>query len=166
MDILFTFFQQYGFLTFFWHFVFVSYFYITNRCLAFTVTVKLHELKFIWNVIGKCLSLNLQCLVYRKHYSVPYQLYVEFIDLPYFVYGETEFKNLRSLEICGGVLTDAGVKNIKELSSLVCLNLSQNSNLTDKTLELISGTSDFFFCEVISFCLLCFISSWPSWKPK
>lgn len=154
MDILFTFFQQYGFLTFFWHFVFVSYFYITNRCLAFTVTVKLHELKFIWNVIGKCLSLNLQCLVYRKHYSVPYQLYVEFIDLPYFVYGETEFKNLRSLEICGGVLTDAGVKNIKELSSLVCLNLSQNSNLTDKTLELISGTSAdlcfsvlFFFWE-------------------
>jgi len=51
------------------------------------------------------------------------------------------------LEICGGALTDAGVKNIKELSSLVCLNLSQNSNLTDKTLELISGT----------FAFLCFI---------
>lgn len=72
----------------------------------------------------------------------------------YSVYGETEFKNLRSLEICGGGLTDTGVKNIKELSSLVCLNLSQNSNLTDKTLELISGTSAdlcfsvlFFFWE-------------------
>lgn len=64
--------------------------------------------------------------------------------------GETEFKNLRSLEICGGALTDAGVKNIKELSSLVCLNLSQNSNLTDKTLELISGT----------FAFLCFIWLW------
>ncbi|KAH7547434.1 hypothetical protein FEM48_Zijuj01G0309600 [Ziziphus jujuba var. spinosa] len=49
------------------------------------------------------------------------------------------FKNLRSLEICGGWLTDTGIKNIKDLSSLTLLNLSQNSNLTDKTLELISG---------------------------
>ncbi|MBA0779462.1 hypothetical protein Gotri_003712 [Gossypium trilobum] len=48
-------------------------------------------------------------------------------------------KNLRSLEICGGGLTDAGVKNIKDLSSLSLLNLSQNCNLTDKTLEMISG---------------------------
>lgn len=50
-----------------------------------------------------------------------------------------DFKNLRSLEICGGGLTDAGVKNIKDLSSLSLLNLSQNCNLTDKTLEMISG---------------------------
>ncbi|THG01197.1 hypothetical protein TEA_018431 [Camellia sinensis var. sinensis] len=49
------------------------------------------------------------------------------------------FKNLRSLEICGGGLTDAGVKNIKDLSSLTVLNLSQNGNLTDKSLEMISG---------------------------
>ncbi|CAL5375596.1 unnamed protein product [Camellia sinensis] len=48
------------------------------------------------------------------------------------------FKNLRSLEICGGGLTDAGVKNIKDLSSLTVLNLSQNGNLTDKSLEMIS----------------------------
>ena len=46
---------------------------------------------------------------------------------------------MRSLEICGGGLTDAGVKNIKDLSSLSLLNLSQNCNLTDKTLEMISG---------------------------
>lgn len=50
------------------------------------------------------------------------------------------FKNLLSLEICGGGLTDAGVKNIKDLTSLTLLNLSQNCNLTDKTLELVSGT--------------------------
>ncbi|KAL5150319.1 F-box/LRR-repeat protein 14 [Glycine soja] len=49
------------------------------------------------------------------------------------------FKNLQSLEICGGGLTDAGVKNIREIVSLTQLNLSQNCNLTDKTLELISG---------------------------
>lgn len=54
-------------------------------------------------------------------------------------YTSTDFKNLRSLEICGGGLTDAGVKHIKDLSSLTLLNLSQNCNLTDKTLELISG---------------------------
>lgn len=54
-------------------------------------------------------------------------------------YPSTDFKNLRSLEICGGGLTDAGVKHIKDLSSLKLLNLSQNCNLTDKTLELISG---------------------------
>jgi hypothetical protein len=49
------------------------------------------------------------------------------------------FKNLESLEVCGGSITDAGVKNIKDLKALTLLNLSQNVNLTDKTLELISG---------------------------
>lgn len=70
------------------------------------------------------------------------------------------------MEICGGVLTDAGVKNIKELSSLVCLNLSQNSNLTDKTLELISGTSAdlcfsvlFFFLRSTWSHFVCFVLS-------
>ncbi|CAI0388764.1 unnamed protein product [Linum tenue] len=57
----------------------------------------------------------------------------------YFSFMLVDFKNLQSLEICGGGITDAGVKNIKELSHLTVLNLSQNSNLTDKTLELISG---------------------------
>ncbi|CAN1289990.1 F-box/LRR-repeat protein 14 [Linum perenne] len=52
------------------------------------------------------------------------------------------FKNLQSLEICGGGITDAGVKNIKDLSRLTVLNLSQNSNLTDKTLEMISGLEE------------------------
>jgi len=52
---------------------------------------------------------------------------------------QADFKNLKSLEICGGGLTDAGVKNIKDLVHLTVLNLSQNTNLTDKTLELISG---------------------------
>lgn len=53
----------------------------------------------------------------------------------------SDFKNLKSLEICGGGLTDSGIKNIKDLSSLTLLNLSQNCNLTDKTLEMISGNA-------------------------
>lgn len=56
-----------------------------------------------------------------------------------------DFKNLQSLEICGGGLTDTGVKNIQGLGSLRRLSLSQNCNLTDKTLELISGISLIFF---------------------
>lgn len=51
----------------------------------------------------------------------------------------SDFKNLKSLEICGGGLTDAGVRNIQNLTSLTLLNISQNCNLTDKSLELISG---------------------------
>lgn len=65
------------------------------------------------------------------------------------------FKNLRSLEICGGGLTDAGVKNIKDLSSLTLLNLSQNNLLTDRTLELISGISR----HLINSCTLSFVCS-------
>lgn len=56
-------------------------------------------------------------------------------------YAPAGFKNLKSLEVCGGFITDAGVKNIKDLKALTQLNLSQNVNLTDKTLELISGTA-------------------------
>ena len=55
------------------------------------------------------------------------------------IYVVADFKNLLSLEVCGGFVTDAGVKNIKDLKALTLLNLSQNVNLTDKTLELISG---------------------------
>lgn len=51
----------------------------------------------------------------------------------------SDFRNLQSLDLCGGALTDAGVENIKDLSSLMFLNLSQNRNSTDKTLELLSG---------------------------
>ena len=56
------------------------------------------------------------------------------------IYATAGFKNLKSLEVCGGFITDAGVKSIKDLKALTLLNLSQNVNLTDKTLELISGT--------------------------
>nr|GMC71433.1 F-box/LRR-repeat protein 14-like [Ipomoea batatas] len=55
------------------------------------------------------------------------------------IIADIDFKNLRSLEICGGGLTDAGVKNIKDLTALSLLNLSQNSHLTDRSLETISG---------------------------
>jgi hypothetical protein len=51
----------------------------------------------------------------------------------------SDFKGLQSLEVCGGLITDAGVKNIKDLKALTLLNLSQNANLTDITLEIISG---------------------------
>lgn len=65
------------------------------------------------------------------------------------------FKNLQSLEACGGLITDAGVKNIKDLKALTLLNLSQNGNLTDKTLELISGTFSLFLpCAFISTAVL------------
>ena len=59
--------------------------------------------------------------------------------LSYRSFHVTGFKNLQSLEICGGGLTDAGVKNLKDMVSLTQLNLSQNCNLSDKTLELIAG---------------------------
>lgn len=63
------------------------------------------------------------------------------------------FKNLRSLEICGGGLTDAGVKNIKDLKTLTLLNLSQNHHLTDKSLEAVSGISiNLFFLFVLHIC--------------
>ena len=34
------------------------------------------------------------------------------------------FKNIRSLEVCGGLITDAGVKNIKVLKALTLLTFS------------------------------------------
>lgn len=64
-----------------------------------------------------------------------------------------DFKNLRSLEVCGGGITDAGVKNIRELTCLTHLNLSQNCNLTDKALESISGIHilpAFLLCKYVT----------------
>lgn len=72
--------------------------------------------------------------------------------LPIRFISKTDFKNLQSLEICGGGLTDTGVKNIQGLASLTLLNLSQNCNLTDKTLELISGIILLLFTN---FCFPC-----------
>lgn len=66
------------------------------------------------------------------------------INVSAIVMRNLDLKNLQSLEICGGGLTDTGVKNIKDLSSLTLLNLSQNSHLTDRALELISGNSGIF----------------------
>lgn len=100
----------------------------------------MHDYQFIYHMIMRCLlqlkkqhSLNCQ-LCLSKDYR--FELICFFPPPPL-----ADFKNLRSLEICGGGLTDTGVKNIKNLSYLRLLNLSQNSNLTDKTLELISGIS-------------------------
>ena len=64
----------------------------------------------------------------------------------------SDFKGLQSLEVCGGLLTDAGVKNIKDLKALTLLNLSQNANLTDITLELVSGTCLTVCCFLIEAC--------------
>ena len=76
---------------------------------------------------------------------------------------QTGFKNLQSLEICGGGLTDAGMKNIKVLASLTLLNISQNCNLTNKSLELISGMFCFYWgfsgvCLTFFFFLFCWAS--------
>jgi Leucine-rich repeat (LRR) protein len=51
----------------------------------------------------------------------------------------TDFKNLQTLELCGGGITDAGVRSIKDLTSLTSLNLSQNMRLTDNALQYLSG---------------------------
>jgi hypothetical protein len=50
-----------------------------------------------------------------------------------------DFKNLQTLELCGGGITDAGVRSIKDLTSLTSLNLSQNPRLTDNALQYLSG---------------------------
>lgn len=52
---------------------------------------------------------------------------------------KTDFKKLQTLELCGGGITDVGVKNIKDLTSLTSLNLSQNSRITDNALHHLSG---------------------------
>ena len=51
-----------------------------------------------------------------------------------------DFKNLQTLELCGGGITDAGVRSIKDLTSLTSLNLSQNPRLTDNALQYLSGS--------------------------
>ncbi|KAF3773513.1 hypothetical protein EJ110_NYTH55178 [Nymphaea thermarum] len=64
-----------------------------------------------------------------------------------------DFKNLRSLEVCGGGITDAEVNSIRELTCLTHLNLSQNCNLTDKALESISGVHlvpAFLLCKYVN----------------
>eukprot|EP00252_Welwitschia_mirabilis_P007649 TRINITY_DN1924_c0_g1_i6.p1 TRINITY_DN1924_c0_g1~~TRINITY_DN1924_c0_g1_i6.p1 ORF type:complete len:113 (-),score=7.71 TRINITY_DN1924_c0_g1_i6:431-769(-) len=53
-----------------------------------------------------------------------------------------DFKKLRSLELCGGGITDVGVRNMKDLTLLTSLNLSQNSSLSDVALEYISGMTE------------------------
>ncbi|XLU49531.1 hypothetical protein S245_044345, partial [Arachis hypogaea] len=61
------------------------------------------------------------------------------VSLSFLLLGSNRtFKNLQFLEICGRELTDGGVKHIKEMTSLTQLNLSQNCNLTDKILKLLS----------------------------
>jgi hypothetical protein len=53
---------------------------------------------------------------------------------------KADFKKLQTLELCGGGITDVGVKNIKDLTSLTSLNLSQNGRITDNALQHLSGT--------------------------
>lgn len=71
--------------------------------------------------------------------------------LSYISFHVPGFENLQSLEIYGGGLTDAGVKNLKDIVSLTRLNLSHNCNLIVKMLELISG----IFC--LPFLLYAFL---------
>lgn len=51
----------------------------------------------------------------------------------------SDFKKLQSLELCGGGISDSGVKNLKDLTAMTSLNLSQNFLLTDHALEFLSG---------------------------
>ncbi|KAH7688533.1 RNI-like protein [Dioscorea alata] len=53
--------------------------------------------------------------------------------------GYLYFTNLQSLEISDGFLNDFCTRSIKDLTSLKLLNLSYNSEITDVTLERISG---------------------------
>lgn len=75
------------------------------------------------------------------HFQLIWLIYIPYACLP-------DFKNLVSLDICGGRITDAGVKNIGNLSSLMILNLSQNLKLTDTALEWISGLLFIINCPV------------------
>ena len=54
---------------------------------------------------------------------------------------KADFKNLQSLEICDGFLTDDEMDIIKGLTSLELLNLSNDAFLRDMTLESISGVA-------------------------
>jgi hypothetical protein len=60
----------------------------------------------------------------------------------------TDFKQLQTLELCGGGVTDAGVRNIKDLTSLTSLNLSQNMRLTDNALQYLSGKLNAFYLGI------------------
>lgn len=42
-----------------------------------------------------------------------------------------QFRRLRSLEICGGALSDAGVAHLARLPTLRCLSVAQNRGVTD-----------------------------------
>jgi hypothetical protein len=61
---------------------------------------------------------------------------------------KTDFKQLQTLELCGGGNTDAGVRNIKDLTSLTSLNLSQNMRLTDNALQYLSGKLNAFYLGI------------------
>ena len=47
--------------------------------------------------------------------------------------------NLRHIEICGGGLSDEGVRVLAELSELRCMNISQNGGVTDRSVPLLAG---------------------------
>ncbi|GLI70788.1 hypothetical protein VaNZ11_015655 [Volvox africanus] len=48
--------------------------------------------------------------------------------------------NLRTLECCGGLLTDLGAVHLARLTALTCLNLSQNPRLGDAGVQSLAGS--------------------------
>lgn len=97
--------------------------------------VHLHDFLYIWKYMAASQK-NFQLIVPDLNFKI-------LIIFPMNVFSIfcSDFKKLQSLELCGGSITDAGVKNIKDLTSMMSLNLSQNSHLTDGALEFILGIS-------------------------
>ncbi|GIL60223.1 hypothetical protein Vafri_14808 [Volvox africanus] len=52
----------------------------------------------------------------------------------------SHLKNLRTLECCGGLLTDLGAVHLARLTALTCLNLSQNPRLGDAGVQSLAGS--------------------------
>lgn len=83
-----------------------------------------------------------------------YKLYSEIPEICIkYIYIYTNDRVLtRFFELYGVSIIDADVKNIKDLISLTLLDLSQNSNLTGKTLELVSGLTALISFNVSNSC--------------
>lgn len=117
-----------------------SFNHCTIKCnLAASNTFNIVNVSLSWRGVEVWLVLKFLITLFLSNVDLGFGIIVTLWLIVFPVYFDSDFKNLKSLEICGGGLTDAGVKNIKDLSSLTVLNLSQNSNLTDKCLEMISG---------------------------
>lgn len=51
-----------------------------------------------------------------------------------------QFRGLKTLEICGGGLTDAGVAQLAHIPTLKCLSVAQNRGVTDRSVPVRRGS--------------------------